>query len=174
MTANIPKGSLQNFVIFTGVLLVVIGVLVVPSYFAIGKAEADRVKIKTEVDEQRQLAPIFKELVKKRNELKAHNANLPVRAALARDDAGGIADQLTRLAVDSRMQMVGISPDLNAMVNEDRLMRVDMVLRGRLADCRAFLDQLVAVPHIEFIEKIRITAIPAGREYRMRIWAALK
>lgn len=174
MTVNIPKTSVRNFAIFTVVLLFVIGGLVVPSYFAIGKADADRAKVETELHEQRQLAPIFGKLVKKRNALKLSRSDLPVRAALARDDAGGITDQLTRLATGSRLQVIGISPDLNAMVNEARLMRIDLVLRGRLADYRIFLDQLVAVPHVEFIEKMRITAVPNGREYRMRLWAALK
>jgi hypothetical protein len=53
-------------------------------------------------------------------------------------------------------------------------MQVDMVLRGNLADYRTFLKQLIAVPHVEFIERIRIMAIPDGREYRMRVWVTLK
>jgi hypothetical protein len=174
MISSIPKRSLRSLAIFTGVLAIVIGVMVVPSYFAIGKAEARRLKIETQVKAQRLLAPVFGKLVKKRRELNKSTANLTVRTALARDDASGVADALTRLAAGNRMQMAGINLDLNAMVNEVALMQVDMVLRGNLADYSTFLNQLIAVPHVEFIERVRIMAIPDGREYRMRVWVALK
>ena len=84
MWANIPKETLRNLVIFAGALAVVIGLLVVPSYFAIGKAEAKRSKISGEVNEQRQLAPVFGQLLKKRRELSASTADLPERTALSR------------------------------------------------------------------------------------------
>ncbi len=174
MISSIPKRSLRNLAIYTGVLAIVIGVMVVPSYFAIGKTEAKRVKIENQVNDQRLLAPVFGKLVKKRRVLNKSSANLPARVALARDEAAGVTEALTQLATVNRMQMVGIIPDLNAMVNEVRLMQVDMVLRGTLADYRTFLHQLIAVPHLEFIERVRIMAIPGGREYRMRAWVALK
>jgi|GEM_PF-825702 len=174
MWANIPKKSLRNLVIFAGALAAVIGLMVVPSYFAIGKAEAKRTKISKEVNEQRQLAPVFGQLVKKRRELNASNADLLERTALQRDAAGGVADTLSAMAGSARMQMVGVTVDLNALVSDVRLMRVDLVLRGKLMDYRIFLDQLIALPHVEFIERLRIMAIPEWREYRMRVWIALK
>ncbi len=174
MWASIPKKSLRNLIIFTGALAVVIGLMVVPSYFAIGKAEAKRAKISKEVNEQRQLAPVFGQLVKKRRELNASNADLPERTALQRDAAGGVADTLTGMAGSARLQMAGVTADLNALVSDVRLMRVDLVLRGKLMDYRNFLDQLIAVPHVEFIERLRIMSIPEGREYRMRVWIALQ
>jgi hypothetical protein len=172
--SSIPKKSLRNLLIYAGVLAIVVGMLVVPSYLAIDKAKANRVEIESQVKEQRLLAPVFGKLVKKRIELNKSIDNLPVRAALARDEAGGVADTLTRLAVGNRMQVAGINLDLNAMVNDIRLMQVDMVLRGDLADYRTFLQQLIEVPYLEFIESLRILAIPNGREYRMRVWVALK
>lgn len=174
MIPSIPKRSLRNLVIFSGALLAVVGLLVVPSYFAIGKTEATLSKIETQVNEQRQLAPVFGKLVKKRRELNAAKADLPVRAALAREEAGSVADELTRLAATARMQMIGVTSDLNAMVNDAILMRVDIVLRGELRNYNVFLKQLIAVPHLEFIERLRIMAIPEGREYGMRVWIALK
>ena len=174
MISTIPKRSLRNLVIFTGVLAVVVGVMLVPSYFAIEKIEAKKIKIETEVKEQRQLAPVFGNLLKKSRELKASSADLPKRAALARDGAGGITDAWTRLAAENRMRMVGINLDLNALVNEVRLMQVDFILRGKLADYRGFLEKLIELPHVEFIERLRIEAIPGDREYRMRVWVALK
>jgi len=148
--------------------------LIVPSYLAVGKVEARRAKIETEVKSQRLLVPVFGKLIKKRRELNKFTADLTVRTALARDDAGGVTDTLTRLASGNRMQMTGINLDLNAMVSEVRLMQVDIVLRGNLADYRTFLQQLIVVPHVEFIERLRIKAIPDGREFRMRVWVALK
>jgi len=174
MWANIPKKSVRNLVIFAGALAVVVGLMVVPSYFAIDKAEAKRAKISKEVNEQRQLAPVFGQLLKKRRELNASNADLPERTALQRDAAGGVADTLTGLAAGAKLQMVGLTVDLNALVSDVRLMRVDLVMRGKLMDYRTFLDQLIAVPHVEFIERLRIMAIPEGREFRMRVWIALQ
>lgn len=174
MWANLPKKTLRNIIIFAGALAAVVGLMVVPSYFAIGKAEAKRVKISKEVNEQRQLAPVFGQLVKKRRDLNASNADLPKRAALPRDAAGGVAETLTGMAGSTQLQMVGITVDLNALVSDVHLMRVDLVLRGQLMDYRDFLDQLIATPHVEFIERLRIMAVPDGREYRMRVWIALK
>ena len=174
MISKIPQRSWRNLAIYTTVLVIAIGVMIVPSYLAIDKAEAERVKIETEVKAQRVLAPVFGKLLKKSREMTHSTANLSVRAALARDDASGVADALTHLATGNRMQMAGINLDLNAMVNEVRLMQADMVLRGNLADYRTFLEQLIALPHVEFIERVRIMAIPDGREFRMRVWVALK
>ena len=174
MLSSIPKRSLRNLAIYTGVLAMVIGVMIVPSYLAIGTAEARRVKIENEVRAQRLLTPVFGKLLRKRKEMDKSTAKLTVRSALARDNASSVADALTRLATGNRMQMAGINLDLNAMVNEVRFMQVDMVLRGNLADYRTFLNQLITVPHVEFIERVRIMAIPDGREFRMRVWVALK
>ena len=174
MISNIPKRSLRNLAIYTGVLVLVIGVLIIPSYFAIGKAEANLAKVESEVKEQRQLAPIFGKLMKASRELNKSTNRLPARKAISRDEAGNVADMFIDLAADSRLQMEKIEPDLNALVNEARLMRIDMVLRGSLDDYRTYLNQLIELPHVEFIERLRILAIPDGREYRMRIWLALK
>ena len=174
MISSIPKRSLRNLVIFAGALGVVVGVLVVPSYFAVGKTETQKIKIETEVKEQRQLAPVFGQLVKKRRELNQASAELPKRAALARDDAGGIADAWTQLAAENQMQMVGINLDLNALVNDARLMQVDFILRGKLSAYHGFLQKFITVPHVAFIERLRIMAIPGDREYRMRVWVAVK
>lgn len=174
MISQIPKRSWRNLAIYTSVLIIAIGAMIVPSYLAIGTAETKRVTIETDVKAQRLLAPVFRKLVKKRSEMTQSTDNLPVRTALARDDAGGVADALTHLATGNRMQMAGINLDVNAMVNEVRLMQIDLVLRGNLADYRTFLKQLIAVPHVEFIERVRIMAIPDGREFRMRVWVALK
>lgn len=174
MLTSIPKKSLRNLAIYAGVLAIVIGVMVVPSYFAIDKTEARLVKIENQVKEQRTLAPVFGKLVKKRRELNKSSDTLAVRSALPRDDAGGVVDALTRLAADNRLQMAGVNLDINALVNEVRLMQVDLVLRGNLTDYRTFLHQLIAVPHLEFIERVRLMPVPDGREYRMRVWVALK
>ncbi len=174
MISSIPKRSIKNLVIFTGALLAVVGLMVVPSYIAIGKTEAARHKIETQVKAQRQLAPVFGKLVKKRKELTAAKMDMPLRAALMREEAGSVSDELTRLAISTRMQVIDVTADLNALVNDARLMQVDMVLRGELGNYSIFLKQLIAVPHLEFIERLRITAIPEGREYGMRVWIALK
>ncbi len=174
MILNIPKRSWRNLAIFAGTLTAVVGIMVVPSYFAIGKAEIARKQVESQVNAQRQLAPVFGKLVKKRRELNAASTKMPARAALERDEAGNVSDMLTRLAASNRMQTIGVTSDLNAMVNEAKLMQVDLVLRGELENYRQFLDQLIKVPHLEFIERLRITAIPAGREYGLRVWIALK
>ncbi|MCP3950614.1 MAG: hypothetical protein GY697_00095 [Desulfobacterales bacterium] len=174
MISRIPQRSFRNFAIYTGVLAIVIGAMVVPSYFAIGKAEANLAKIETQVREQRLLVPVFGKLMKKRRALNTSSAKMPVRAALARDDASGVADALTRLAADNRLQMTDVSLDLNALVNEANLIKVDMVMRGNLADYRAFLHQLIVMSHLEFIERVRMMAIPGEQEYSMRAWIALK
>ncbi len=174
MIPSIPKRSLRNLAIFAGTLAAVVGILVIPSYFAIGRAEKARTQIGSQLNAQRQLAPVFGKLVKKRGELKAASTEMPERAALGRDEAGNVSDMLTRLAGNNRLQMIGITSDLNAMVNDAKQMQVDIVLRGGLENYRQFLEQLIRVPHLEFIERLRITAIPAGREYGMRVWIALK
>ncbi len=173
MIPSLPKKSIRNLAIFAGALAAIVGLMVVPSYFAIGKAEETRKQVKAEVDEQRQLAPVFGRLVKKRKELVTAMAHIPQRAPLARDEAGMVTDQLTRLAVDTQMQMVGISADLNALVNDVKLMRVDLVLQGALRQYDVFLKALVRLPYLEFIEKLMISAVPGGQEYKLRIWIAL-
>ena len=174
MLSNIPKRSWRNLVILAGALAAVVGLMVVPSHMAIGKTKATRKKIEIQVNEQRQLTPVFVRLVNMRNKLTTANADMPVRAAFARGTAGSVSDELTGLAASTGMQMVGVTSDLNALVNEAKMMQVDIVLRGELENYRLFLKQLIAMPHLEFIERLRITAIPKGREYGMRIWIALK
>ena len=171
---SIPKKSLKNLAIFSGALAAVVGLMVVPSYIAIGKTESALKKIELQVNEQRQLAPVFGKLIQKRREMKDAKAGLPVRVALSRDAAGTVADSLTRLAAENRMQVVGLKSDLNAQVNDVKLMQVDIVLRGQLDHYRTFLAKLTALPPLEFIERLRITATPEGLEYGLRIWIALK
>jgi len=174
MIPSIPERSLRRLVIFTSILAAVVGLMVVPSYLAIGKTETARKKLESQINEQRQLAPVFGRLVKKRRELDATGTNLPARVALARDEAGSVLDALTRLVATARMQVVGVTSDLNAMVNDAKLMQVDLVLRGELQKFDFFLKTLTQIPHFEFIEKLKISAIPGGQEYRMRVWVALK
>lgn len=174
MIPSIPSQSLRNLLIYASVLVAVVGLMVLPSYLAIGKTETALKKLESQVNEQRQLAPVFSKLVIKRREMNATGTNLPVRAALARYEAGSVSDALTRLVASTRMQMINVTSDLNAMVNDARLMRVDLVLRGELQKFDVFLKTLTRIPYFKFVEKLKISAVPGGQEYRMRVWIALK
>jgi len=153
---------------------VFIFLIIIPAQRASSELDKDIEKLSNRIDEQRILKPVFESLLKQAK--KKNPTELPAtrKVKLERGDISRLSERIQQIARHHGLKLRDIRTDVNAMTGDTGylLMRIDVT--GDFMRFRDFLVDLGTIPSLEQIEEIRIRAIEASREFKLKIWMAQK
>jgi hypothetical protein len=139
-------------------------------------ADLDR-KIKTieaQMEAQKRLFPLYKDLLKKVSITKKHPLPFPRKDKFDREKTDEISNIFEEMARKSNLSPVNIVPDVTSLVQGSGLLSISLRMKGDFFQFRDFLTRLGGMPFLEHIEEIQIQ--PAGeiKEFGMKVWIALE
>lgn len=166
------KGSFSYLLVGVVVILVF---LVIGFYNVRTLNELDRDirAIKADIEEQRLMAPIYKEQIEKIQIKTKKQLPFPARAKLPREQHEQITTIFGDLAREAKLEVVSISPDINSLAGGTGLLLVNAAVKGDWHHFRNYLVALGSVPYLEQLGEIQIQTIPGGKEYRLKLWVAV-
>ena len=129
--------------------------------------------IRFQVEEQKNLQPIYQSLKTKSQAGAARLLPIPEKSRLSRDLIAMVPPTLRKIAVNANMDPLSVTPDVNALAGRPRYLLVHSVVRGEFYDFRRYLIGLGQLPYLERIEEIEIQQNPDLLEFKMKIWLAL-
>jgi len=171
---NIRQDSFWYIVTYSGIIILIFLVGILPLYHHNSDLVDGNKKLKNQIEEQKELGPIYLSLLKVTNNKDLRVLPSPKKTTIPREEAGKFQDDIRMIAGKSGLTMVSLKPDLNTSSGSSASLLHNVVLKGEFANLRKMLIGLGAVPYLDRIEEINIQQYPDSMEFRMKIWIALK
>jgi hypothetical protein len=166
------KASLSYLLV--GVVAILIFVVIgFYNYRSLNDLESDINKVKADIEEQRVMAPLYKELIEKIKIKTTKHLPFPARAKLPKEQHEQITTIFGDLARKANLEIVSITPDINSLAGGSGLLVVDAALKGDFFNFRNYLVALGNVPYLEHLGEIQIQTTPGGKEFRLKLWVAV-
>jgi hypothetical protein len=174
INVNINKKSLWSIAIYATILLLFVLVGILPFYLKNSYLSKGNHKLKYQIEEQKQLAPLYVSL---QNDMKSKDLLVlphPETAPLAREDAAKFKDDFRVIAEKSRMKIISFTPELSTLEGASKSLLYNIMLKGEFADFRKMLTGLGGVPYLDKIGEVDIQQNTDSMDFKMKIWIALK
>ena len=171
---NIRQNSFWYIVTYSGIILLIFLVGIFPLYHSNSNLIDGNKKLKNQIEEQKELGPVYLSLLKVTNNKDLRVLPNPKKTTIPREKAGKFQDDIRIIAGKYGLTMVSLKPDLNTSSGSSASLLHNVVLKGEFANLRKMLIGLGAVPYLDRIEEINIQQYPDSMEFRMKIWIALK
>jgi hypothetical protein len=171
---NIHKKSLWYILIYSGIIVLFLLVGIFPLYHYNSNLIQNNKKLKDQIEEQKELGPIYSSLLKITNNKDLRVLPHPEKTTILRGEVGKFQDDFRKIAGNAGVMMVSLTPDLNTLAGSSSSLLHNVVLKGEFANFRKVLIGLGSIPYLDRIEEINIQQYPDSMEFRMKIWIALK
>lgn len=146
--------------------------MIVPVYLGMGERDRLAAKIRTDIETQRVLAPLFQDMLKKAK-LKDTGQLIPVeKKPWSKERAVDLLIQFEEMGRQQGLEVEVLLPDAAALLNETALLNIDIVARGQFTNFRSFFLSLFKAPFVDHVERIQILAGDGLEEMRMKLWIA--
>jgi hypothetical protein len=169
----IPKRTVIIQLSWLGTLLVLGLVVIFPVQRSTAGLERQIKEIQYQIETQKTLQPIYQALKTKSQTSAASILPTPESGKLSRDLVSVVPSTVRRIAKNSDMEMISVSPDVTSLADQSRHLLVRAVLRGDFMNFRKFLIGVGELPYLERLEEIEIQQDSNFMEFRMKIWLAL-
>jgi len=172
---NAPKLSSQSIsylLLCGGGIFAFILLAILPYKKALRQMDADIQKINAQIDEQKVLRPIFKDLL---NRIKTRSPqDLPItpKSKLGRNDTGNLTAIFKKMAHSSNLRLNSVIPEINSFVDNTDILNVTVIVSGDFLDLRHFFLKLAQIPYLEHIEQVTVKTAKHLKEANFLIWMA--
>jgi hypothetical protein len=170
---KIPKRTIIFHLSCWGGLMFFILAVIYPVHRYADGLDRETKEIRVQVEEQKNLQPIYQSLKAKSQAGTGRVLPTPERSRLSRDLIGMVPSTIKNIAAGANMDPLSVTPDVNALAGQSRYLLVHSVVRGEFYDFRRYLIGLGQLPYLERIEDIEIQQNPDVMEFKMKIWLAL-
>ena len=171
---NINEKSFLYLIIYGGIILIIILVGILPLYMKTSNQIKENDKLRYQIKEQKELAPINSILLNASKEKNVFVLPNPEKIALPRSESGKFQTDFQMLAKKSGLKLISFKPDINTSASPSKSFLHDVVLNGEWNDLRKMLIELGGLPYLDRIEEIGIQQGAGSMEFNMKVWIALK
>jgi Tfp pilus assembly protein PilO len=167
-----PAQSLVLFLLCGVAILIFLVFIILPAQRLQADLNQDIINLKTRIDEQKILSPVFKNLFAKTKAPALQELPAPNRAKLTRTEIPAVPKRLQEIAADHRLKVREVIPDVNTLTDSSGRFRLQVVAVGQFTELRGFLIDVGSLPYFSSFEEIDIRAIEGGEEFVLKIWMA--
>jgi hypothetical protein len=147
---------------------------IIPLYHYNSNLLEDNKKLKNQIEEQKELGPIYSNLLQVVNSKDLRVLPNPEKTTILRGETGKFQNEVLMIAGRAGLTMLSFKPDLSTLAGSSTSLLHNVVLKGEFANFRKMLIGLGTVPYLDRIEEISILQYPDSLEFRMKIWIAIK
>jgi Tfp pilus assembly protein PilO len=170
---NIPQRSIAYILMCLTGLLIFLFAGIIPYQKTLKDLDKEILKNEAQIEKQKKLQPIYQSLVKQAGKQNIWMLPIPPPQLLPKSQLGKIASSIREAAGRAGMDMISVSPELNALTVEAKAIPINTVVRGNFMDLRKFILNLGSLPYLQSIEQVQIQQITDKLEFRIRLWLAI-
>lgn len=171
---DIHQDSIWYLVTYSGIIFLFVLVGIFPLYHYNSNLIEKNKELKNQIEEQKELKPVYLDLLKTLNNKDLRNFPNPEKKTIPRGEAGKFQDDVRTVAGMAGLITVSLRPDLSTLNGSSTSLLQNVVLKGEFSNFRKMLIGLGAIPYLDRIEEINILQNSDSMEFRMKIWIAIK
>jgi Tfp pilus assembly protein PilO len=168
--SSLPTKSLMYLLIFGGGIAIFVLMVILPAQNTAKNLDLEIGKIKSRIEEQKILSPVYKSLKKKSTIARPEGLIAPEKEKLDRGDTRKITSDFQKITADSGLNLAEFRPDVNTILNNAEFLKVNILIEGEFFDLQNFLIQVCQLPYLELIEIIKINPVKNTNQFGLQIW----
>jgi hypothetical protein len=150
-------------------MLIIVFVGIIPQQLSLANLDQKVKNIQFQIDEQKNLYPIYQVLQKGVQSKDKRKLPSPVRSPLLRTQLDVVTTAIKEIARKANLDTVLASPDVSSIGYGLNILPVNLILRGDFFSFRKFLVGLGDLPYLDRIEEIHIRQNEDTMELKMKI-----
>jgi hypothetical protein len=169
----LPTQSLVLCLLCASGLLVFLLFVILPGQRLSAELDRDIDGLRSRIEEQKVLSPVFKNLFEKSKQPATQGAPVSPKTKVSRGEIAGVPKRLLSMAAAHRLSVREIVPEVNTLMDASNRFLLRITAAGQFTDLRGFLIDLGSLSFFDSIEEIDIRAVEGGvEEFGLRIWLA--
>jgi hypothetical protein len=168
--SSLPTKSLLYLLIFGGGIAIFVLMVILPAQNTVKNLDLEIAKIKSRIEEQKILSPVYKSLKKKSKITPPDGLVMPQKEKLVRGDIEKITKKFKEIADVSGLELAELRPDVNTILSNADFLKADVMLEGAFFDLQNFLIQVCQLPYMELIEEINIKPVENTNQFGLQVW----
>lgn len=170
--AFMPLQSIVLFLVCAAGLLLFFLLVILPSQKLQAEYDRDIAALKSRIEEQKILLPVFKNLLEKSKAPQPAKLPSAGKRKLTRSEVGAAPRLVRQAAENAGLRVKELSLDVNSVADASGRVAVQFAAAGQFAEFRKLLMELAALPYLDSLDEIEIGAAEGGEEISMRILLA--
>lgn len=171
---DLNQKTIFYIAVCSGIIFLILLAVILPLYHYSSVLVSDNQKLRNQLEEHKQLAPVYQNLLKSRDSKVEFALPNPEKASIPVGETGRFKDDLQKIAGNAGMTMASFTPNMTRSVGSSSQLSHDVVLKGEFSNFRKILVGLGTLPYLEKIEEISIQQLTDSMEFKMKIWIAVK
>lgn len=170
LTRQLPKKNILIIAFFgAGVLLFVL-LSIFPNYIAYSNINSEIYILKSQIEEQKILSPIFADLSKKTNFEVPEDLPFPKKKKLSKNDTGKISSIIQNIIQSNGFELDSLLTDVAGLLDGTGMLKMSVEMTGDFVNLRKLILQFGSLPYLEHIESIRIENANEKQKVLMKLW----
>lgn len=167
------KNSVLYLIICGGIILIIVLAIILPYHFKISKQVKENDKLKYQIQEQKELAPVHEMLIHADENKDTLVLPHPERTVLPRAEAQKFQTDFKQATMKSGLKLIELTPDINTSASPSNSFLHHIVLKGELANFRKLLIELGTIPYVDRIEEMNIQQNTGSMDFKLKVWIAI-
>ena len=170
--ALFPERRLFLVVLCFGGILGFYLMSILPHQQAAERLDSQIDALKTQIDEQKLLGPIYSRFTRLLGETQPESMGdlpFPAPGRLTPEQVAGIEPLFRQLAEQSQLKVRHIGSDLNSMISETGELKFSIEILGAFSKLRGFILKLGELPYLTHIERIEVRRETGIRDLHMEL-----
>ena len=169
---KLPSKSYVNIAICLAGIIAFILLVIYPQSQSRKSLDLEIERISTRIEEQKILAPLFKELTSKA-QIKIPDAlPFPERKKLTKEEARQISFAVQKLIQQNDFTVDNIVPDVNTLMDGSGFLKLSLVAVGDFFRLRDVMLQLSEIPYLAHFELLKVEALEDMVKVTLKLWFA--
>jgi len=170
----LPTQSLIYLSVFGVGIFVFVFFIILPTQKTSAQLDKDILNLRSRIEKQKILRPVFDGLLEQAK--KKSKADLPdaPKTKLDRSQINRLSKNLKAMASRHGLEIQSMNTALSNLLDQGGYLQLSLKLTGTISSFRTYLVALGAIPSLEVIEDIHMRAIAGTREFKIKMWLALK
>jgi len=169
---KIPSRNIFVILVFGGGVLLFIMLAIFPNYISYNSIVHDINSLKSQIEEQKILSPIYEDLSDKATFEEPRNLPFPEPQKLSKYDTNKISSIIQGIVEINGFTLKSIDTDVEGLMSESGILKLSVSMTGDFMEFRNVLIGLGSLPYLAHIEVIQINSFQEQTKIMLKIWIA--
>ena len=170
--SKLPTKNIMVIALFGGGIIFFVLLSIFPNYIAYSNIEDEINILKSQIEEQKILSPIFSDLSKKASFQYPENLPFPNKEKLSKNETSNISNIIQDIILLNDFKLNSISTDVGGLLDGSGMLKMNIDISGDFMNLRNLILQLGTLPYLEHIENIHIDNTTGKQLIRLKLWIA--
>jgi hypothetical protein len=171
-TDKLPNRNVILILILGIGIILFILLSIFPNYIAYSNIIQDIERLKSNIEEQKILSPIFNDFSKKAEFKEPENLPFPKKTKMTKNETGKISAVIQDIILNNGFKLESIATDVGSLMHESGMLKLTVLMSGDFMNLRNAMLQLGALPYLEHVESIQINSYHEKTKIQLKLWFA--